>query len=231
MSSRKVHQAPTYTRIDDQKVSNRILLEIKRLKPETEASVENCPVLARGKIIDWNVEKSLFTVTWSKLPEEFAEFSGSRTGQRSFFKTQTFTTQLMFKTEIVRRLDETTYHYRTPKEWYQTQKRAALRVPLKPGSAKLSTPIGIFPILDLSTAGAALQIPEALSRKAHHFEKCTLILGSRRISTPTFGITLTRRQSDQVGCRFHGLNEAIHIEIKQYLMEALQWFFKEHVKK
>jgi hypothetical protein len=231
MSSRKVHQAPTYTRIVDPKVSNRILLEIKRFKPDAEASVENCPALARGKIVDWNVEKSLFTVNWKKLPEEFAEYSGSRTGQRSFFKIQTFTTQIMFKTEIVRRLDETTYHYRTPKDWYQNQKRAALRVPIEAGSAKLSTPIGTFPILDLSTAGAALQVPESLVRKAHHFEKCTLILGSRRITTPNFGITITRRQPDQIGCRFHGLNEAIHIEIKQYLIEALQWFFKEHVKK
>jgi hypothetical protein len=231
MSTRKVHQAPTYTLIDDPKVSNRILLAIKKLKPETEVSVEKCPALARGKILDWNLEKALFTVSWTKLPEDFIESSGLKTGQRSFFKTQTFTTQLLFKTEIVRRLDETTYQYRTPKEWYQTQKRAALRVPLKAGSAKLSTPAGIFPILDLSTAGAALKIPETLLRKSYHLENCTLILDSKRLTTPEFGITLTRRQPDQVGCRFHGLNESIHIEIKQYLMEALHRFFKEPAKK
>ncbi|NDG84876.1 MAG: hypothetical protein EBX52_07545 [Proteobacteria bacterium] len=227
MSTRRIHQAPTYTLLHEPKILDRVLLEVKKLKPAIEVSVENCTALAKGRIVDWNLDKKLFTVSWGNLPEVFAEAAGRLTGQRSFFKVQTFTTQLVFKAEVIRRLPDGTYQYRTPAQIYQTQKRGALRVPLTPGLVKIASPKGIFPVLDLSTAGAALKIPESLSKSLHRIEECTLILGTRKIHTPDFGITFTRRLPERTGCRFHGLNEAIHIEIKQFLIEALHRFFKE----
>lgn len=227
MSTRKIHQAPTFSLIGEPKILDRVLLEIKKLKPGVEVSVEGCASLARGRIIDWNIEKKLFSVSWDQLPDPFAGASGRLTGQRSFFKVQTFTTQLLFKAEIVRRLADGTYQYRTPAQLYQNQKRGALRVPLPAGAAKITSAKGIFQVLDLSTAGAALGIPDSLSKSLHKIEGCTLVLGAQKISTPDFGITFTRRFPDRTGCRFHGLNEALHVEIKQFLIEALQQFFKE----
>jgi hypothetical protein len=230
MITRKLFTAPTYALIDNSKIRNRIVLEIRRLKPEVEVSVEGCSDLARGKIIDWNEKNRLFTVQWKSIPDAFAEQTGSKTGLRSFFKTHVFTTQLLFKTEIVRRTDETEYQYRIPEAFYQNQRRKALRVPLPPGSAWLVTARGTFPVLDLSVSGAALKIRSDQFPEIRQMEQCELILGKKRLTTPEFGITFTRRGEEQAGCRFHGLNESLHIEIKQFLFQFLQVYFKEKTR-
>ncbi len=227
MITRKLFTAPTYALLDNPKIRNRIILEVRKLKPEVEVSVEGCPDLARGKIIEWNEKNKLFTVHWKSVPDAFALQTGSQTGLRSFFKTHVFTTQLLFKTEIVRRMDEAHYQYRIPEAFYQNQRRKALRVPLPAGTAWLASDRGSFPILDLSVSGAALKIRADQFPEVLKLENCELILRNKRIGTPQFGITFTRRGEDQAGCRFHGLNEGIHVEIKQFLFEFLQVYFKD----
>jgi len=226
MSTRRVHRSPTFQQVQETAELNRILKEIRKFKPEVEVTIEHHPVLSQGRIIDWHEEKRLFTVEWIKIPDEFKESSGRRTGLRAFFKVSLFSVQVLFKCELVRRLPDGSYQYRTPEVLYKNQKRSALRVPLAPGSGALITPLGVFTLTDLSTSGARFEIPSSFSKKIHQIENCVLQLKRKKISTPRFGITLTRRFEDSAGCRFHGLNEAIHIEIKQFLIESLQDYFK-----
>jgi hypothetical protein len=225
MTSRRVHQAPHFSAITDLRDRRRIALEIKKLKPAAEVSVEGVPDLAKGKVIDWIEAKKLFTVKWDDLPDSFQSHSGSITGLRSFFKIKLLSTQVVFKCELIRRLPTDEYQYRIPTEIYQHQNRTALRVPLRRGEGKLKTPRGTFSILDLSTSGARLALSEPLSASIHHVEGCTLILGKKKIATPDFGITLTHRGEQEFGCRFHGLTEEYRIQIKHYLIEELQHFF------
>ncbi len=93
MSTRKIHQAPTFQEIQAPKELDRIILEIKKFKPAVEVSVEHHPFIARGKIIDWNTEKKLLTVQWKTVPDEFKDASALRTGLRAFFKASLFSTQ------------------------------------------------------------------------------------------------------------------------------------------
>jgi hypothetical protein len=139
--------------------------------------------------------------------------------------------QILFKCELIRRLPDGTYQYRVPQRIYKNQKRTALRVPLASGAGLIRTPKGSFAILDLSVAGARIELPISESKKLHQIEKCSLILGGRKFTPPEFGITLTSRQDEFAGCRFHGLNEGIHVEIKQFLIEALHDFFKKGVSR
>ncbi len=231
MSTRKIHQSPTFSVVQDGKEIDRLLLEIKKFKPGVEVTIEHHPHLARGKIIDWHDGKKLITIHWTEIPEGFVESSGLRTGLRAFFKASLLSVQILFKCELVRRLPDGCYQYRTPDVFYKNQKRLALRVPLDSGSGTLVTPLGSYPILDLSISGARIGLPLSTSKKIHALENCSLILGKRRISTSRFGVTITSRNDDFSGCRFHGLNEGIHVEIKQFLIEALHEYFKKAKQK
>ena len=231
MSTRKIHQSPTFSVVQDGKEIDRLLLEIKKFKPAVEVTIEHLPHLARGKIIDWHEGKKLITISWTKISEEFIESSGLRTGLRAFFKVSLFSVQILFKCELVRRLPDGYYQYRTPETFYKNQKRSALRVPLDSRSGTLVTPLGSFPILDLSISGARIGLPLSISKKIHTLENCSLILGKQKISTSRFGITVTSRADDFSGCRFHGLNEGIHVVIKQFLIESLHEYFKKAKQK
>ncbi|MBU6153440.1 MAG: hypothetical protein KGP28_03980 [Bdellovibrionales bacterium] len=231
MTSRKVHQAPTFVRVDEGQEIKRIILELQRLTHPAEVTLENHPSVAKGKIIEWNEAKKLFTVEWSELTREFFLKSGEKTGIRAFFKVNLVSFPVLFKCELVRRLPDETFQYRTPVQFFKNQRRAALRVPLEPGAGKLKTHHGTFPVLDLSTSGARVAIPESLSRSIHVLDGCSLILSGKKIQSPDFGVRITTRLKESAGCRFHGLNEALHIEIKQFLMEALHDFFQKVKKK
>ena len=231
MSSRKIHQAPTFQEIETSKELERVVLEIHKFRPSVEVSVEHHPFIARGRMIDWNPAKKLLTVEWKTIPEEFRASSALRTGLRAFFKVSLFSMQILFKCELIRRLPDGTYQYRIPAKIYKNQKRTALRVPLPKGKGLLRTPKGSFAILDLSMAGARIDISLSESKKLHQVENCSLILDGRKFTPPAFGVTLTSLYDELAGCRFHGLNEGIHVEIKQFLIEALHDFFKKGVSR
>jgi hypothetical protein len=226
MSSRKVHQAPTFTRLDRPEDIRRTVLEIQKLKPYFEVSIESHDGMARGRIQHWDPAKKLLTVRWTKADEAFHSACGMRTGLRSFFKVRLLSTQLVFRSELIRRLPDGQYQYRIPLELFQSQLRKSLRIPLGPGQAKLASSRGIFPILDLSASGARIAIPIKISSRLHQLDSCFLVLGRHRISTSGFEVTLTHRDEESAGCRFRGLDEAIRIEIKQFLIEALHLLFK-----
>jgi hypothetical protein len=231
MTTRRVNRAPTFQEIEAPRELERIIMEIRKFRPPVEVSVENHPWIAKGRVVDWNPAKKLFTVEWRKIPDEFKEGAALRTGLRAFFKCAVFTTQILFKCELIRRMPDGTYQYRTPATLFKNQRRAALRVPLFPGMANLRTPAGTFPVLDLSTAGARIGISFPASKKIHQLEKCTLIIGDRKFSPVSFGITLTTRNEGFAGCRFHGLSEEIRVEIKQFLIEALHDYFKKAIQR
>lgn len=221
MSIRKVHQAPAFNRITRLDEIRRLVLEIQKLKPSFEVSVEGHPGLARGRIHHWDVTKKLFSVRWSEINEDFQNACGVRTGLRSFFKVKLFTTQLLFRTELIRRLRDGEYQYRIPPDLFQSQLRKSLRLPLPANQARLMCKQGVFPVLDLSVSGARLALAREQSAELHHLESCILVLGKTRIQSPHFEAILTHRGEDFAGCRFRGLNEALHVKIKQFLVECL----------
>ena len=231
MSNRKVHQAPNYTEVKLKNEIEKLILEIRKFKPRVEVTVEGLPELAEGRIIEWNETQQLFRVDWKSITDEFITHSGLRTGLRNFFKLKLFTAPVLFKCELVRRLPDGTFHYRTPEKIYKQQKRGALRIPLQRGSASLVTSKGRHGILDLSISGARLDLPEEISSGIHAFEGCALLLGKARISAPGFQAVITSRSPDSCGIRFSGLNESLRVEIKQYLIESLHLYYQEISKK
>ena len=227
MSTRRVHQAPNYIEVKAKDENEKLNLEIRKFKPEVEVTVEGLPELAQGRIIDWNASQKLFRVDWRSITDDFKMHSGLRTGLRNFFRVKLFTSPILFKCELVRRLPDGTFHYRLPEQIYKLQKRGALRVPLKSGTASLITRSGRYAMLDLSIAGARLSLPESESSKHHTFENCTLILGGKKITAPGFQATITSRSKEGCGVRFSGLDETLRFEIKQYLIESLHAYYQE----
>jgi hypothetical protein len=221
VSTRKVHQAPAFTRISNPAELKRILMEIEKMRPPFEVSLENHGGLAQGRIRHWDAGKKLFSVQWSKAQESFFSACGERTGLRSFFKVKLFTTQLIFRTELIRRLPEGEFQYRIPRDFFQSQLRKSLRLPIPKGRAFLRSDQGTFPVLDLSTSGARIGISDQASSGISVLNSCILILGQKQITTPELTFSITHRSESSAGGRFRGLNESLQISIKQYLIDTL----------
>lgn len=226
MSTRKVHQAPAFTRISNADGIRKIVLEIQKIHPPFEVSLEKHGALARGRIRHWDVTKKLFTVRWNAIDDSFVSASGERTGLRSFFKVKLFTTQLIFRTELIRRLPDGEFQYRIPQDFFQSQLRKSLRLPMPEGSAQIVCKQGVFAVLDLSSSGARIAISKKHSARLHQLDSCVLILGRNQLSSPEFEVVLTHRNEDSAGGRFRGLNEPVHIAIKQFLIETLHLLVK-----
>jgi hypothetical protein len=227
MSTRRVHEAPSFSRVEDPKVHLSLIREIIKIKPPVEVSIEGSHEVLKGRIVEWNSDRKIFTVAWHNLSDTFHTLTGSKTGLRSYFKVKLFTTQLVFRAEAVRRMPEGHYHYRFPTELFQQQKRGALRVPLARGVAKLKTLEGTFPVEDLSVGGARIVFDPEKGRELHELTGCELYFGDWIISTPEFCATLTHRTERGSGIRFSGLNEAVRTELKQFLIEALRSYYQE----
>jgi hypothetical protein len=135
MSTTRVNEKPSFAEIDDPGEKEKLQKEIQKIKPPIEISIEGFSEVAKGRIMDWNAQRKLFTVAWSKKSEKFDEMTDKQTGLRAFCKSQLFSTQLIFKTTTVRHLDDGTYHYRIPTQWFKQQRRGALRVPIHHGTA------------------------------------------------------------------------------------------------
>ena len=227
MSNRRVHEAPSFTKVENVQERARLIQELIKIKPKAEVSLEGSHEVVSGRITEWNAQRKSFTVKWDSLSESFHQRTGSSTGLRSYFKVSLFTTQLVFRAEAIRRLPDGSYHYRFPQELYKQQKRGALRVPLARGIGKLRTNEGTFAIEDLSVGGARILLSPDQSRRLHELTGCELVLNGWVISTPEFNATLTHRTEKGSGTRFSGLNENIRTEIKQFLIEALRAYYLE----
>ena len=227
MSIRKEDLAPSFAQIENEKERESLIKEILKIKPKVEVSLEGVSEVAHGRIIDWNAGRRLFTIRWEKKSEHFAETTDSQTGLRVYMKARLFSTQLIFKTTTARRLEDGTYQYRLPIEIYKQQRRGALRVPIKRGKVRFKTSEGSFSVMDLSVGGAKLRSNQGktLNKLTH----CELNLDGYRIKTEDFEATVTYRDDQSVGVRFSGLNEKIHAEIKQFLMEALRTHYEEEL--
>jgi hypothetical protein len=225
MSTTRVNEKPSFAEIDDPGEKEKLQKEIQKIKPPIEISIEGFSEVAKGRIMDWNAQRKLFTVAWSKKSEKFDEMTDKQTGLRAFCKSQLFSTQLIFKTTTVRHLDDGTYHYRIPTQWFKQQRRGALRVPIHHGTALFSSEQGKFKILDLSVGGARLRVPKDFNKS--EFTECALSLDGYKIKAEDFRATVTFRGDHEIGVRFSGLNEALKTEIKHYLIEALRIHYEK----
>ena len=227
MSVRRVHEAPSFTRVENSKDYEKLIHEMIKLKPEVEVSIEGTHEVQKGRLIEWNESRKLFTIKWEKKSEKFHQMTGSQAGLRNYFKVKLFTSQLVFRAEAIRRLPDGTFHYRFPQDLYKQQKRSTLRVPLPRGSGKLKANEGTFLIEDLSVGGAKIIFDPKKFKSLHQLTGCELYLDGWVISTPEFEATLTHRNGQGSGTRFSGLNESVRTEIKQFLIEALRTYYRE----
>lgn len=226
MSSRKINEAPSFTLIESLKEKKQIEMEMKKIVPLAEISIEGLSDIAKGRIVEWDPPRKLFTVKWDKKSDAFDKRTESEINLRTFFKCSLFSTQLVFKTSTVRRLDDGNFQYRIPIEIFKQQKRGALRVPITAGTASLHCNEGDFEIADLSIGGAKLRT-YAKGEPAMVLTGCELNLNGYRIRVPGFTAKVTRQEKEFIACKFEGLDEAVKTEIKQYLIEALRIYYEE----
>jgi hypothetical protein len=220
-----VHLSPTYTLIETDRDLVAIEREIAKVKPVSEITLEGLTEIAKARIIEWHPSRHFFAVEWQKKPESFGHTIESRSNLRAFFKAHLFSTQLVFKSMAVRRINENVYHFRIPEQIYKQQRRGALRVPTT--NASLIAPQGEFEILDLSVGGARLKrVPGSRVRIGSSLLDCELKLGRKKIANENFGVKITSETETGFGCRFSGLEAADQVAIKQFLMEALRTYYK-----
>ena len=227
MSTRKEDSSPSFSQIENEKERSSLIKEIQKLNPKVEVSLEGVSEVAHGRIIEWNSGRRLFTIRWEKKSQHFADTTDSQTGLRVYVKARLFSTQLIFKTTTIRRFEDGTYQYRLPIELYKQQRRGALRVPIKRGKVRLRTAEGSFSVMDLSIGGARLRSPDG--KEFSLLSNCELNLDGYRIRTEDFAATVTYRDAESFGVRFSGLNDEVHGEIKQFLMDALRTYYEEEL--
>jgi c-di-GMP-binding flagellar brake protein YcgR len=225
MSSTRVNEKPSFAEIEAGPELQKLIRELQKIKPGVEVSIEGHSEVAKGRITDWNEQRKLFTVKWEKKSEQFDDVTNAKTGLRAFFKSQLFTTQLVFKTTTVRRLEDGTFHYRIPTQIYKQQRRGSLRVPIHSTNVVFHSAEGKFKVLDLSEGGARLKTNTAA--KNSQFTNCELNLAGERFKTADFSAQITFRAEDQIGVRFAGLNETIKTRIKQFLVDALKLHYEQ----
>jgi c-di-GMP-binding flagellar brake protein YcgR len=225
---RKVHLAPTFKPVDSEKECKVLYDEIRKLRPPCEISLEGLNEIAKGKILDWQPHRKLFSVEWSKKSEAFDLLTEKSVGLRAYVKTQLFTTQLVFKSTTIRRVDETHSHFRLPEILYHQQQRGALRVPLINSRGTLKTPRGEFIMKDLSVGGAKIEVPNG-SRLSMGIElsPCELRIGTLRITNPEFKVKVARTIEGVAGVRFVGLAERHRSVLRQFLINALKEYYEQ----
>jgi hypothetical protein len=237
--SRRVQIGANYKLIQKATELKRIESEILRMHPKTEVTIEGSSEIAKGKIVEWFPNRKFFTVQWIKLPTDFQNQSGSTSGLRVFFKVQMFSTQVVFKSTTLRRINvETTektfpvYHYRIPEEIFQQERRGALRVPLESGSASICTNEGTFQILDLSITGAKISNSEKINTPpvGTEWKNARLFLGKHQVNGKEFKIKITRKNDDECTVQFKQITDQEKVLIKQYLIEALRIYCEKKFK-
>ena len=245
-SVRKISTTPSFSLLTQPKEIKTAVQEISKLSPLAEVSIEGLTELATGVVTEWQEKRNFFTVEWKKKSAKFSTKTESQSGLRVFFKLQLFSTQIVFKSTTLRRVNERFSHFRIPEQLYQQQRRGALRVPIFGTNAFIVTPQGEFPLVNLSVAGARAAHGGYDTHGEHGTSKdrttgkskisplflnvildpCTLVLGRRRISNPNFGVRVTHLDESGVGLLFHGLTATDKILMKQFLVEALHLYFK-----
>lgn len=230
---RKTKGHPSFSKVDDSKILQRIEREIIKIHPKCEVTVEGHSEINKGTITEWYPQRKFFSVTWNKLSPKFSERINEEANLRVFLKVRLFTTQIIFKTVALRRVNEDCFHFRIPSEIFQHQLRAALRVPLRSSNPlQIATSLGQFKILDLSVGGAKVSLPSQ-NRK---IPKPQTTLIKSYFTHPSlkdfqFNIKVTNVQADSdpptSGFRFLDLPKEAQSLLKQILIEELQAFYKK----
>lgn len=224
-SSKRFETGPSFTLIELMKERIQIEKEIIKVNPEIEVSLEGLSELATGRFVDWDATRKLFIVRWKFISDSFKQKTESQIGLRAYFKCTLFTTQLVFKTTTVRRLEDGDYQYRLPDFIFKKQKRGALRVPIAPHTAFLECAEGRFEIVDLSASGMRLRI-HAHFKPTSLFTEPSLILNSVKLKNAGLQIKVLRREKDFLGCKFLNFSEQNKVTIKQFLIDSLRVHFK-----
>ena len=226
---RKAFAEPTFKLYENEKELSLLLNEIKKTKPKIEVTLENFSESAQGSIQEWHPNRKFFTVKWDQKSEAFDQKIESNSELRVYFKAKLFSTQIIFKSLTLRRLNDTLFHFRIPAQIFKQQRRAALRVPIQNNSAKLVTPLGEFRILDLSVTGATILASSTqLNSKLQNvvLENCELHLGKIKIKTSDLSIKIVKIEEQIVGIKFQGLSQLYQNRIKQYLIEQLKVYYQ-----
>jgi hypothetical protein len=229
-TTRKQAAAPSFKPVESDRELKLLVDEIKKIRPLAEISLEGLSELAKGRILDWQPQRKIFTVEWIKKSQSFDELTEKSPGLRAYVKTQLFTTQLVFKSTTVRRVDDDHSHFRIPEQLFHQQQRGALRVPLLASQAILKTPQGEFMLSDLSVGGAKAAIPADSNLTAGlDLSPCQLTIGNLKIHSPQFQAKVARVQkgdaSNIVGFKFSGLEDRHRSLIKQFLIDALKNYY------
>jgi hypothetical protein len=232
--SRKAHQESNYGAVTDEQTLDRIQKEIIRLHPKVEVTIEGLNEIAKGIIREWFPKRKFFAVEWTKLPRNFILQSDTNSELRVYFKVNLFTTQIIFKSSTLRRMNSsssgktvTIFHYRIPENIYQQQGRGALRVPIYKKSAMLETTEGKYEILDLSVTGAKLRpLGDAkIPNIGKEWKSPVLWFKNHQVSGENFQVKVTRKAEDEFAVQFSKITDHERIQIKQFLIEALKTFY------
>ena len=227
MSTRREDLGPTFKVVESAKDRLQLEKEIIKILPAVEVSLEGLSDLALGRVIAWDQPRKLLQIRWDTISQAFTDKTESETGLRAYFKMDLFSTQLVFKTTTIRRIEDGTYHYRIPDFIFKKQKRGMLRVPLPPESAFLECNEGRFELLNLSIGGAKLKI-DSTFKPTSIFTHCVLNLSGLKVTAPALEVKALRREKEYLGCKFGGLTDANKTQIKQFLIDALRVHFKEN---
>jgi len=237
--SRKVHVEPNFGILKNEREIARIEKEISQFTPKVEVTIEGLSEIATGRITEWYPKRKFFAVKWNKIPEKFELQTESNSMLRVFFKAQLFSTQVLFKSTTLRRLSaqetqdgSVTYHYRIPNQIFQQQRRGALRVPLTKEAGILTTPIGVFEVLDLSISGAKVRAlgDDMNPEIGQEWKKTELYLAKKKITSKDFHIKVTRKTKDWCAIGFTKISELEKTQIKQFLIEALRTYYAEELR-
>jgi c-di-GMP-binding flagellar brake protein YcgR len=225
--TRKRDLAPSFKPVETERETKMLGGEIRKIRPVAEITLEGLKDTAKGRIQDWQPTRKLFTIEWIKKSASFDQLTEKSPNLRAYFKTQLFTTQLVFKSSTVRRIDDEHSHFRIPEQLFHQQMRGTLRVPLISGRAILRTPKGEFTMLDLSVGGAKVILPDTANVETGvELGPCELRIGTFRIAGPTFMVKVARTAQGVAGVRFVGLEERHKTLIKQFLIDALKTYYE-----
>lgn len=231
---------PSFKPLQSDLLFSRIPKEIIKLKPKIEVTLEGFSEVHLGKIQEWHLDRKFFSVLWDLPSESLAQQIDSVTHLRVFFKVKLFSTQLIFKTIALRRLDATCFHFRIPEEVFEHQLRATLRVPVQTSSKlSLKNHQGVFKILDLSSLGAKIEVDSSFKVPAtlKDLKFSVALLSKYKFDAKVVSSTKATASTESrptrgdpikiLGLKFLDFPKEAQSLLKQVLVNELHQYYKE----
>ncbi len=234
-TKRVVNERPNFSLVKPGDERRKAILEIIKVRPNCEISIEGMSELATGKIVGWDPARKFFAVKWAKKSATFEQKIDSESGLRAFFKLNLFSKVVLFKTIALRQMEDGTVHFRAPETFYAHQRRNTLRVPLNDSfQVILSTPIGDFKVSDMSLGGAKFMFPSSLGKTlsiGRSVAPVHLAIPSEpELSTLRFSFRTTSVHPNAMGCKFTEMKRRHRELLRSFLIRALHDYFVKNFK-